>query len=192
MLKFRSLCDRNPTYDQTMKTHTKPQPTGKEVPFTEKDGFIVSKTDLKGNITYVNRTFMRIADYGPHELIGQPHNIIRHPDMPKAAFRLLWDTLKRGEEWFGFVKNLTSNGDHYWVFANITTDLHDGRPVGYYSVRRPILHREVLKDVEALYAQMRQIESAQGIDAALEHLNALLRDQNLTYRQFALKLYGAA
>jgi len=163
-------------------------PTGREVKF---DGFIMSKTDLKGTITYINRTFMRIADYGPHELVGQPHNIIRHPDMPKAAFRLLWDTLKAGEEWFGFVKNLTANGDHYWVFANITIDCRDGNPVGYYSVRRPILNREVLKDVEALYAQLRQIETSQGIEAALQHLNDLLRSQKMSYRQFVLKLYGA-
>lgn len=175
-----------------MTTMTKLQPTGREVPFTEKDGFIVSKTDLKGTITYINRTFMRIADYGPHELIGQPHNIIRHPDMPKAAFRLLWDTLKSGDEWFGFVKNLTSKGDHYWVFANITSDLHDGKPVGYYSVRRPVIHRKSLEEVEALYAQLRQIEASHGIDAALTHLNDLLRSQNLSYRQFVLKLYGAA
>jgi aerotaxis receptor len=112
--------------------------------------------------------------------------------MPKAAFRLLWDTLKAGEEWFGFVKNLTSTGDHYWVFANITTDYRNGQPVGYYSVRRPILNRDSLKDIEALYAQMRQIENAQGIDAALAHLNDLLAQQKLSYRQFVLKCYGAA
>ena len=175
-----------------MPTPNKPTPTGREVPFTEKDGFIVSKTDLKGTITYINRTFMRIADYAPNELLGQPHNIIRHPDMPKAAFRLLWKYVQAQKEWFGFVKNLTSNGDYYWVFANVTIDCENGKPIGYYSVRRPIPNRKILEQVEALYQTLRDLENRQGIDAALSHLDTLLKEQHLTYNQFALELYRSA
>lgn len=166
------------------------RPTGHEVPFTEKDGFIVSKTDLQGTITYTNRTFMRIADYPPYALIGQPHNIIRHPDMPKVAFKILWETLKAGKEWFGFVKNMTRTGDHYWVFANVTIDVADGKQVGYYSVRRPIVHRDRLQVVEALYARLKEIEQSQGINAAEQFLHAQLKQANMSYRDWVFKHYG--
>ena len=99
--------------------------------------FIVSKTDTKGRIIYANRIFMEIAGYPEAELLGVQHNIIRHPDMPRGVFRFMWDTLKSGEEFLGFAKNLCSDGGFYWVFANITPDYDkDGKLQGYYSVRR--------------------------------------------------------
>ncbi len=96
--------------------------TGKEV-FFDRDHFIVSKTDLKGRITYVNRAFCAIAGYGEGELLGAPHSIIRHPDMPRAVFKLLWDRLAEGCEVFAQVKNLTRNGDFYRVFAHVLEKL---------------------------------------------------------------------
>lgn len=81
------------------------------------DEFIVSKTDTRGVITYCNRTFMRISGFSEAELFGQPHNIIRHPDMPRGAFRLLWKQLQAGNEFFGYVKNLCKDGSYYWVLA---------------------------------------------------------------------------
>jgi aerotaxis receptor len=87
-------------------------PTNVEVRFSP-DEIIVSKTDLKGRITYANRVFMRVADYSEDDLLGVQHNIVRHPDMPRGAFRHLWDTIQRGEEWFGFVKNMTAKGHYY-------------------------------------------------------------------------------
>ena len=99
------------------------------------DDFIVSKTDTKGFITYCNRIFLEMAGYSKSELIGANHNLIRHPDMPRVAFKLAWDLVKSGQEFFGFVKNLRKNGGYYWVFAYITADYDPyGKIIGYTSV----------------------------------------------------------
>lgn len=100
---------------------TKITPTRSEVRLAD-DEFIVSKTDPKGRITYANRTFMKISGFAEPELLGIQHNVVRHPDMPRAVFKLLWETLERGEEFFGYVKNLCRDGSFYWVLANITPD----------------------------------------------------------------------
>ena len=100
------------------------------------DTMIVSKTDLKGRITYVNRDFLDISGFTEKELIGEPHNIVRHPDMPAEAFEDLWDTLKAGRPWTGYVKNRCKNGDYYWVLANATPIWDHGQVTGYLSVRR--------------------------------------------------------
>jgi PAS domain S-box-containing protein len=93
-------------------TLTRPQPSGAERSFDEKD-IIVSKTDLQGRITYANHVFVQVSGYSEAELLGQPHSIIRHPDMPRAVFKLLWDTLESGHEVFAYVNNMASNGDNY-------------------------------------------------------------------------------
>lgn len=160
----------------------KPQivPTQCEVGFAA-DEFIVSKTDLKGRITYANRVFMRIADYSVDQLLGVQHNIVRHPDMPRGAFKHLWDTIQTGREWFGFVKNMTSRGDFYWVFANVTPDFQDGQIVGYYSVRRQA-PRKAVEFIAPLYAEMLRIEREAGPSRACEASLAWL-DEQLTVRQ---------
>ncbi len=114
----------------------RPHPTGRESPFGEEE-IIVTKTDLKGRITYANDVFLRVAHLTEDEAIGAPHSIIRHPDMPRAAFKLLWDRIEAGHEVFAYVLNLAANGDHYWVFAHVTPSRDDaGRIVGYHSNRR--------------------------------------------------------
>jgi len=101
------------------------------------DDFIVSKTDPKGKITYCNRIFIEISGYSEAELLGQPHKIIRHPDMPRSVFRALWQTLQAGQEFFGVIKNRTKSGGYYWAFANVTPSLDaQGQLLGYFSVRR--------------------------------------------------------
>ncbi len=163
-------------------------PTGREKPFTG-DRMIVSKTDLRGTITYVNRTFMEIADFPYTDLIGQPHNIIRHPDMPRTAFRHLWNTIQSGEEWFGMVKNITAHGDYYWVFANVTTDCRDGKAIGYYSIRRP-LPAPMKAMAEEMYAELRQVESAQGMEAGEKWLMEQVKAAGFaSYRDFMLQTY---
>ena len=163
-------------------------PTGREKPFTG-ERMIVSKTDLRGTITYVNRTFMEVSEFPYTELLGRPHNVIRHPDMPRTAFRHLWKTIQSGEEWFGMVKNITASGDHYWVFANVTTDYRDGRAIGYYSIRRPL--PEPLKQLATeLYAELRRIEAGEGMDAAEKWLMDQVEAAGFaSYRDFMLQTY---
>ena len=121
---------------------------------------LVSTTDLKSRITYCNPGFIAVSGYEREELIGQPHNLIRHPDMPAEAFRDLWATLQSGQPWSALVKNRRKNGDHYWVRANVTPVLENGAAVGYMSVRtRPA--RDEVESADALYAAMRR-EAADG------------------------------
>ncbi|OZB47357.1 MAG: chemotaxis protein, partial [Thiomonas sp. 14-66-4] len=94
------------------------QPVTQQEYVLKHDDFIVSKTDLKGRITFVNRTFVEISGFSEAELLGAPHNIVRHPDMPVEAYEDLWRTLKAGKAWQGMVKNRCKNGDFYWVMAN--------------------------------------------------------------------------
>ena len=116
---------------------------------------LVSATDLKGRITYCNPAFVRVSGYLREELIGQPHNLIRHPDMPAEAFRDLWATVQAGRPWSAIVKNRRKDGGHYWVQANVTPVLEAGRVVGYLSVRtRP--GRAQVDAAAALYQRMQK------------------------------------
>ena len=99
---------------------------------------IVSRTDLKGTITYVNDTFAQISGYEPNELIGSPHSIVRHPDMPKAVFNDLWKELESKGKWTGYVKNLRKDQGYYWVYAEISEVHKDGKLVEYKSIRSPM------------------------------------------------------
>lgn len=119
------------------------------------DQLLVSTTDAQGRITHCNTAFAQVSGYTYDELMGQPHNLIRHPDMPPEAFKDLWATIGRGRPWSGIVKNRRANGDHYWVEANVTPILDGGKPVGYMSVRfKP--RREQIEAAEALYAKVAQ------------------------------------
>jgi aerotaxis receptor len=130
----------------------RPEPIEKEYELRDED-FIVSKTDQRGVITYVNRAFMDLAKYSESELIGKPHSLVRHPDMRKVAFKGLWDTVKLGEEWHGIVKNLAKDGAYYWVDATVTPSYHDGEIVGYMSVRRKPT-RDQIDSASELYKQL--------------------------------------
>ena len=114
---------------------------------------IVSTTDPQGRITHCNRSFVEVSGYTYEELIGQPHNLIRHPDMPAEGFKDLWQTIGRGRPWSGVVKNRRKNGDHYWVLANVTPIMENGKPAGYMSVRQRAT-REQIAEAEALYARI--------------------------------------
>jgi len=160
------------------------------------DEFIVSKTDAAGRLTYCNRIFIDYAGYTEGELLGQQHNIVRHPDMPRAVFNLLWSTLKSGNEFFGYVKNITKDGSYYWVFANVTpsysgsgSDVKDIN--GYFSVRRKP-DAEKLRIVSALYNDMLLAEKAAGTSAAIAAGTKVLMDAvNKTgkdYREFILSI----
>jgi aerotaxis receptor len=120
---------------------------------------MVSTTDLKGRILYGNPTFISASGYSKEELLGQPHNLIRHPDMPEEAFRDLWETVQNGRPWSGVVKNRRKDGRYYWVLANVTPLLQDGQPIGYMSVRTQPSRAQV-QGAEALYATMRDEATA--------------------------------
>ena len=120
---------------------------------------LVSTTNTKGEITHCNAAFVRVSGYSYEELMGQPHNLVRHPDMPAAAFKDMWRTIAHGYPWTGLVKNRRKNGDHYWVRANVTPIMQNGKPNGYMSVRSKPGTTEV-REAEALYTRMRAEEAA--------------------------------
>ena len=131
------------------------QPVSQREIELKEDDFLVSRTDTKGRITYANPAFIDISGFEHAELIGAPHNLIRHPDMPPAAFENLWKTVKTGETWRGLVKNRCKNGDHYWVNASVTPIIEDGQVVGYTSVRVQA-SRAVIEQAERAYAEIRE------------------------------------
>mgnify|MGYP003587709043 FL=1 len=151
------------------------QPTGNERKMREND-FIVSKTNPKGIITYGNPIFIEFSGYAEEELLGSQHNIIRHPDMPRAAFKLAWDTIQAGKEFFGYVKNMSKDGGFYWVFTHITPDFDArGQIIGYTSVRRCPKPGAVAK-IEPVYRAMLDAERAAGPRTAIEAGTAVLVD----------------
>ena len=158
--------------------------------------FIVSKTDLKGNITYANRVFMEIARYSEEQLLNKNHNLVRHPDMPKGVFKFLWQTLKKGDEFFGFVKNLCSDGCYYWVFANVTPEYdQDNKVCGYFSVRRKP-PASAIKIIAPLYQQMLQVEQEASSDKIAEEQSIKLLQQQLlkldtNYQDLVIKLFNS-
>jgi PAS domain S-box-containing protein len=156
------------------------------------DEIIVSKTDLKGRITYGNSTFMKYAGFPETDLIGIQHNIIRHPDMPRGVFKLFWDTLHEGQEIFAFVKNISMDGSHYWVLANVTPSVDaQGNTLGYYSVRRKP-NPQATTVIAGLYRDMLEAESRAGsrdaIEASTQILHQFLKSKGQTYEQAVLTL----
>lgn len=170
-------------------------PTGIERHMATED-IIVTKTDPKGRITYANKVFCRMAGYTERELLGAPHNIIRHPEMPAGVFKVLWDTISSGQEIFGFVLNLARDGSHYWVFAHVTPTFGpDGRIVGYHSNRRSP-NRAALPAVQRVYQAMlteeRKHHDRRGAAAAgASVLFAELDRMGLTYDQLVWALEGS-
>jgi PAS domain S-box-containing protein len=154
---------------------------------------LVSKTDLKGQITYANAAFLRVAGFSEEEMLGRPHNMIRHPDMPRAVFRLMWETIQARQEIFAYVKNLCRDGDHYWVFAHVTPSLDaTGAVTGYHSFRR-WARRDAIAAVDSLYARMVATESERGgprdgMAASGALLTQLLEQKGCTYDAFILSL----
>jgi len=126
-----------------------------EVPSEE---LIVSHTDFKGVITYANDTFARISGYSTTELIGKPHNILRHPDMPSSLFANLWNTLKDGKIWSGYVKNKTKSGGYYWVYAQVSSLFDkDGKQIGYKSLRQAV-EKDKRNELEEAYTSLKERE----------------------------------
>lgn len=152
------------------------------------DIILVSKTDKHGTIKYANVAFCELAGYKEEELIGQPHNIVRHPDMPKVVFKLLWTHLQSGHEFWGYVKNRTKRGGYYWVFAHVTPTFDmQGNIVGFHSDRRAP-KESALPKVEALYARLREAEQRGGMAASEQLINDLLAKEEKRYDEFVFSL----
>ena len=164
--------------------------------FFGEDDIIVSKTDTNGRITYANRTFLDIAGYYEREVLGAAHSIIRHRDMPRTVFHLLWETIASGREIFAYVNNLASDGVNYWVFAHVTPTWANGRIVGYHSNRR-VPDLGAVHTIEPVYAQLlaeerRHSHPVRAIEASTALLGRVLDDAGVTYDQFVWSLAGAS
>jgi len=166
-------------------------PTRQERVMREND-FIVSKTDLKGRITYCNRIFIEFSGYTESELLGAQHNIVRHPDMPRGVFKFLWDTLEQRQECFAVVKNMSKDGGYYWVLANVTPNFDaSGKPEGYFSVRRKPTPNAIstLSDVyQLMLAEERRAGPKDAMAASLALLTGLLNQKGVSYESFILSL----
>lgn len=158
-------------------------PTGQEISLGDND-FIVSKTDRQGKITYANQVFIRMSGYAEKELLGQPHNVIRHPDMPRCVFRLLWKTIMEKRECFAYVVNLSKDGSHYWVAAHVTPEINGNEHVGYISVRRKPKPGIVQSVIEPLYAKLLQAERTGDMEAGERLLNQILSEKGMSYDAF--------
>ena len=168
------------------------KPTGVERRLAEED-IIVSKTDPSGRILYVNQTLLDISDFTEEDLLGQQHSIVRHPEMPRSVFKLLWETIQSGQEIFAYVVNLTKFGDHYWVFAHVTPSFgEDGSIIGFHSNRRAP-DRKGVQNAQALYKvlleeEQRHADRRKGMLSATELLQSMLADKNVEYDQFVFTL----
>ncbi|WP_440120522.1 PAS domain-containing protein [Tenacibaculum sp. Ill] len=157
----------------------------------DKTKTIVSKTDVYGTILYANDVFSNTCEYSTIELVGEPHNIIRHPDMPKVAFKVLWDALKKGENFHAIVKNLTRTGRYYWVITDFTIDKdEDGKIVGY-TARRKAVPDGVVKKIEPIYKTLLDIEKLKGEKASEMYFDAYLKEEvGKTYNEFVVDLFN--
>ena len=165
----------------------KPTPNNNEK-ILKIDDFIVSKTDTKGIILYGNKTFIKMSGYNEEELLGSPHSILRHPDMPKVIFYFLWERLKNKQEIFAYVKNLCKDGSFYWVFANVTATLdNNGAVRDLHSVRRKPKDK-ALKVIPDLYATLLSAEKSGGLEASKTLLTKILDEQGVDYDTFVLSL----
>jgi len=168
------------------------RPTGVERTFGD-DEIIVSKTDNLGRITYANTVFLRVSQYDEADVIGQPHSMIRHPDMPRTIFKLLWDTIQAGDEIFAYVNNLAADGAHYWVLAHVTPSRASAGATGGYHSNRRSPGRGAIKDVDALYRlllteERKHSRPAEAMDASSLVLESELALLNMTYEEYVWSL----
>lgn len=167
------------------------KPTKNEHIFPE-DKILVSKTNAKGIITYCNHSFLEISGYSESELLGKQHNIVRHPDMPRVIFSLLWEILQSNREFNGYIKNLAKDGGYYWFFANVTPSYSpDNELLGYNSVRRKP-EPEKLNYIQNLYLELLEIEqqsaSKNAIDESRYKLDSVLNGREMGYDEFVLSI----
>ncbi len=150
---------------------------------------IMSKTDQKGIIEYANDYFMEVSGYKEWELMGQPHNILRHPDMPKLVFKLLWKRLNMAHPMYAIVKNLAKDGSYYWVIADFKTKIDKNGLITHYA-RRKAIPENVKQKISKIYHNILEIEKTAGLEASEAYFNGMLEDGGLDYDQFILNIMG--
>ncbi|MBD3790081.1 MAG: PAS domain-containing protein [Campylobacterales bacterium] len=168
----------------------KPTPKNEEIILDPKR-YIVSKTDEKGVITYGNDYFVEISGYKESELIGQPHNMIRHPDMPRVVFKLMWDRIQNGQPIMALVKNMAKDGRYYWVVTEFESkrDKLTNKIISYTAFRKAA-PRDAIKAIEPVYAKLREIEAQSGMEGAQNYLLGFLEDKGLSYDEYINQLVG--
>ena len=155
----------------------------KEIVFSKKK-FIVSKTDTKGNILFINKNFSEISGYSEEEIIGMPHNVLRHPDMPRSIFFLVWNSLLAGREVSGVIKNLAKSGKYYWVVADFSIKRDNHGQIESFTAFRRAAPDQVIEEMEELYSTMLSIEKKHGIEGSLSYLESFLEERGMSYDEF--------
>jgi PAS domain S-box-containing protein len=188
------VLDTRPAPRESRAAHGVVRPTGQERSFGA-DELIVSKTDPRGVITYANDVFLRVSNYALDEVVGQPHNLIRHPQMPRALFHLLWETLGQGREIFAYINNLAADGAHYWVLAHVTPSYgRNGRVIGYHSNRRrpsPTAVAAVTPLYERLLADEKRHPNARAaVQSSSRLLSEMIAEQADSYETFIWSIIG--
>jgi len=173
--------------DNPAQNINRPIPTDIEIK-VDKHKMIVSKTDMKGNIIYGNDYFCELSGYKESELITSPHNIIRHPDMPKAIFYLMWQHLKAGRNIMAVVKNMSKNGNYYWVTTDFDSIKDKHGYIKYYIAYRQATQAHIVKEMEKLYSKLLAIEEKHDLKASTAYLNAFLEEKHMNYDQFIAEL----
>lgn len=165
----------------------KPIPLDKEVVW-DKSLTIVSKTDVFGTIEYVNDVFAEVSGYEEFELVNKPHHIIRHPDMPKVIFKVMWEHIQKGMKFHGIVKNMAKSGRYYWVITDFDYVVDEEATILNYIARRKAVPQSVIAKIEVLYKRLLQIEEAKGIEASEKYLRGFLEELGVTYIQYITQL----
>ncbi len=155
----------------------KPTPIDEQIELDPKR-YIVSETDASGKITFCNDYFMEISGYSKDELLGSPHNIVRHPDMPRVVFKLLWETISAGKNINAVVKNMAKSGKYYWIFTEFESrkDTDTGEIIGYHASRKTI-SKYVIEVMDELYAKLLEIEKTQGVEKSEKYLVDFLKEK---------------
>lgn len=167
-------------------TFQMPTPIDKEVAW-DKTKTIMSKTDKFGTIEYANDTFIDVSGYEDYELMAKPHNIIRHPDMPKVIFKVLWDNLKEGNNFHAIVKNLARSGRYYWVITDFDISKDSkGQVQNFFARRKSVPTPVIANHIEPLYKKLLQIEEASGIESSEKYLTGFLEEKGKNYVEYIL------
>ncbi|MDM5270657.1 PAS domain-containing protein [Sulfurovum sp. zt1-1] len=168
----------------------RPTPKNEQITLDPKR-YIVSKTDPKGVITYGNDYFVEISGYKEAELIGKPHNIIRHPDMPKVVFKLMWDRIQKGQAIMAVVKNMAKDGRYYWVVTEFESkkDKLTNEITGYTAFRKAA-SKNAVKVIEPIYQKLLEIEAQSGLEASEQYLIGFLEEKNQSYDEFIDQVVG--